>query len=91
MNQEQQIIPVPSPTIYEDEQEMLNRNGGSAIVPHTQPVCQISKVYRVKARLRGGATIADSQFPLSISCSYSLTVAPGLGVICCSWLMLIVK
>ena len=36
MSQEQQIAPVPIPTIYEDEQEMLNGNGGSTIVPHPQ-------------------------------------------------------
>ena len=36
MSQEQQITPVPSPTVYDDEQEMLNGNGGSAIVPHPQ-------------------------------------------------------
>ena len=34
MSQEQQITPVPGPTVYEDEQEMLNGNGGSAIMPH---------------------------------------------------------
>ena len=37
MSQEQQITPVPSPTVYEDEQEMLSGNGGSTIVPHPQP------------------------------------------------------
>ena len=37
MSQEPQITPVPGPTVYEDEQEMLNGNGGSAIVPHPQP------------------------------------------------------
>ena len=37
MSQEQKITPVPGPTVYEDEQEMLNENGGSAIVPHPQP------------------------------------------------------
>ena len=33
MSQEQQITPIPGHTMYEDEQEMLNGNGGSAIVP----------------------------------------------------------
>ena len=37
MSQEQQITPVPGPTVYDDEQEMLNGNGGSAMVPHPQP------------------------------------------------------
>ena len=37
MSQEQQITPVLGPTIYEDEQEMLNGNEGSTIVPHPQP------------------------------------------------------
>ena len=37
MSQEQQITPIPGPTVYEDEQEMLNGNGGSAMVPHPQP------------------------------------------------------
>ena len=37
MSQEQQIMPVLGPTVYEDEQEMLNGNGGSAIMPHPQP------------------------------------------------------
>ena len=37
MSQEHQITPVPGPTMYEDEQEMLNGNGGSTIVPHPQP------------------------------------------------------
>ena len=37
MSQEQQITPVPGPTVYEDEQEMLNGNGGSAMVPPPQP------------------------------------------------------
>ena len=37
MSQEQQITPVPNPTVYEDEQEMLNGNGRSAIVPYPQP------------------------------------------------------
>ena len=37
VSQEQQIALVPIPTIYEDEQEMLNGNGRSAIVPHPQP------------------------------------------------------
>ena len=36
MSQEQQITPIPGPTVYEDEQEMLNRNGGSVTVPHPQ-------------------------------------------------------
>ena len=36
MSQEQQITPIPSPIVYEDEQETLNGNGGSAIVPHPQ-------------------------------------------------------
>ena len=37
VSQEQQIALVPIPTIYEDEQEMLNGNSGSEIVPHHQP------------------------------------------------------
>ena len=37
MSQEQQITPVPGPTVYDDEQEMLNGNNGSKIVPHPQP------------------------------------------------------
>ena len=37
MSQEQQITPIPGPTVYEDEQEMLNGNRGSAIEPHPQP------------------------------------------------------
>ena len=37
MSQEQQITPPPGPTVYEDEQEMLNGNGETAIVPHPQP------------------------------------------------------
>ena len=37
MSHEQQITPVPGLTVYKDEQEMLNGNGGSAIVPHPQP------------------------------------------------------
>ena len=36
MSQEEQINPVPIPTIYTDEQEMLNGNGGSELVPQTQ-------------------------------------------------------
>ena len=36
MSQEQQITPVPGPTVYKDEQEMLNGNEGSAIVLHPQ-------------------------------------------------------
>ena len=36
MSQEQQITPVPSPTMYEGEPKMLNGNGGLAIVPHPQ-------------------------------------------------------
>ena len=36
MSQEQKITPVPGPTVYEDEQKMLNGNGRSAIVPHPQ-------------------------------------------------------
>ena len=36
MSQEQQITPIPGPTVYEDEQEMLNGNGGSTVVPHPQ-------------------------------------------------------
>ena len=52
MSQEQQITPVPGPTVYEDEQEMLNGNGGSAMVPTLNLVWRISRVYRAKARLR---------------------------------------
>ena len=37
MSQEEQINPVPIPTIYIDEQEMLNGNGGSELVPQPQP------------------------------------------------------
>ena len=37
MSQEQQITPIPGSTMYEHEQEMLNGNGGLAIVPHPQP------------------------------------------------------
>ena len=45
MSQEQQITSIPGPTMYEDEQEMLNGNGGSAIVPHPQPgVLDIQRV-----------------------------------------------
>ena len=36
MNQEEQIAPVPVPTKYIDEQEMLNGNGGSELVPQPQ-------------------------------------------------------
>ena len=36
MSQEQQITPIPCPTVYEDEREMLKGNGGSAMVPHPQ-------------------------------------------------------
>ena len=37
MSQEQQITPIPGPTVYEDEQEMLNGNRGSVVMPHPQP------------------------------------------------------
>ena len=37
MSQEAQINPVPIPTIYTNEQEMLNENGGSKLVPQPQP------------------------------------------------------
>ena len=52
MSQEQQITPIPGPTVYEDEQEMMNGNGGSTIVPTLSLVYQISRMYREKARLR---------------------------------------
>ena len=35
MSQDQKTTPIPIPTIYEDEQEMLNRNGEP--VSHPQP------------------------------------------------------
>ena len=37
MSQEEQINPVPIPTIYANEQEMLNENSGSELVPQPQP------------------------------------------------------
>ena len=37
ISQEEQINPIPIPTIYTDEQEMLNGNGGSELVPQPQP------------------------------------------------------
>ena len=38
MSQEQQITPIPGPTMYEDEQEILNGNGGLAIGAYPQLV-----------------------------------------------------
>ena len=37
MSQEQQVTPIPIPTMYEDEQEMLNGNNGLEMVPYPQP------------------------------------------------------
>ena len=36
MSQEEHIIPIPIPIEYVDEQEMLNGNGGSELVPQPQ-------------------------------------------------------
>ena len=41
MSQEEQINPIPIPTIYTDKQEMPNGNGGSELVlqpQHSMPV-----------------------------------------------------
>ena len=44
MSQQEQITPVPISTVYKDEQEMLNGNGGSKLVPQSQPGMPIQGV-----------------------------------------------
>ena len=44
MSQEEQITPVPIPTVYADEREMLNGNDGTELVPQPWPGMPIQGV-----------------------------------------------
>ena len=57
MRQEEQIAPVPIPTIYKDEQEMLNGNSGLEMVQH--PQLGVSDIQGVQGEGQAGVVVEE--------------------------------